>query len=49
VLTSLIVFTILYGGLALVEVGLMIKYGRATPPSADDAEPHDGGETSFAY
>ncbi|MEU4230978.1 cytochrome ubiquinol oxidase subunit I [Nonomuraea sp. NPDC026600] len=49
VLTSLIVFTVLYGGLALVEVGLMIKYGRATPPSADDAEPHDGGETSFAY
>ncbi|MFD1547566.1 cytochrome ubiquinol oxidase subunit I [Nonomuraea guangzhouensis] len=49
VLTSLIVFTLLYGGLALVEVGLMIKYGRATPPSADDAEPHDGGEPSFAY
>ncbi|MFG1959960.1 cytochrome ubiquinol oxidase subunit I [Nonomuraea sp. NPDC049028] len=49
VLTSLIVFTALYGALALVEVGLMIKYGRAAPPPADGAEPQDGGETSFAY
>ncbi|MCG5213644.1 cytochrome ubiquinol oxidase subunit I [Streptosporangium sp. KLBMP 9127] len=49
VLTSLIVFTLVYGVLALVEVGLMIKYGRAAPPSAGDDEPRDDGTTSFAY
>ncbi|MFD1938176.1 cytochrome ubiquinol oxidase subunit I [Nonomuraea mangrovi] len=48
-LTSLIVFTVLYGVLALVEVGLMIKYARVAPPPADQAEPRDGGEMSFAY
>ncbi|MEU8247840.1 cytochrome ubiquinol oxidase subunit I [Nonomuraea sp. NPDC048916] len=49
VLTSLIVFTALYGGLALVELGLMIKYGRKAPPPADGEEPGEGGEMSFAY
>lgn len=37
VLTSLIVFTVLYGVLAVVEVGLMLKYAKAGPPSKDEA------------
>ncbi len=37
VLTSLIVFTALYGVLALVMVGLMIKYTRIGPPSQEEA------------
>ncbi|GGO60931.1 cytochrome ubiquinol oxidase subunit I [Nonomuraea cavernae] len=49
VLTSLIVFTALYGALALVELGLMIKYGRKTPPSPEDEEPGESGQESFAY
>ncbi|MFC5835887.1 cytochrome ubiquinol oxidase subunit I [Nonomuraea insulae] len=49
VLTSLIVLTLLYGALAVVEVGLMIRYGTKAPPVADGAEPHDGDEMSFAY
>ncbi|NUP51573.1 MAG: cytochrome ubiquinol oxidase subunit I [Catenulispora sp.] len=51
VLTSLIVLTALYGVLAVVEVGLMLKYAKAGPPEieppaqAGDAEPR----LSFAY
>ncbi|MFK5633525.1 MULTISPECIES: cytochrome ubiquinol oxidase subunit I [unclassified Ornithinimicrobium] len=36
VLTSLVVLTLLYGGLAVVEVGLLLRYGRA------GAEPYHG-------
>ena len=49
VLTSLIVFTLLYGVLAVIEVSLMVRYARkgpdpppppdATAPSADDPRP----------
>jgi cytochrome d ubiquinol oxidase subunit I len=41
VLTSLIAFTLLYGILAVVEVGLMLKYAGGPLPDADppDAEP----------
>ncbi|MGV9306531.1 MULTISPECIES: cytochrome ubiquinol oxidase subunit I [unclassified Nonomuraea] len=49
VLTSLIAFTALYGVLAVVEAGLMIKYARVAPPDVDESEPRDGGEMSFAY
>ncbi|GII92080.1 cytochrome ubiquinol oxidase subunit I [Sinosporangium siamense] len=51
VLTSFIVFTVLYGVLAAIEVGLMIKYAKAGPPSAEDAEPRPDkeGPLSFAY
>ncbi|MET9343007.1 cytochrome ubiquinol oxidase subunit I [Nonomuraea sp. NPDC003804] len=49
VLTSLIAFTALYGVLAAVEAGLMIKYARVAPPDVDESEPRDGGEMSFAY
>ena len=37
VLTSLIIFTALYGILAIVEVGLLLKYIRIGPPSQDEA------------
>ena len=36
-LTSLIVFTALYGILAVVEIGLVIKYVRIGPPSEEEA------------
>jgi cytochrome d ubiquinol oxidase subunit I len=41
VLTSLIVFTLLYGILAVVEVRLMVKYVKAGPPelTEDDLRP----------
>jgi cytochrome bd ubiquinol oxidase subunit I len=35
VLTSLIVFTLLYGVLAVVEVGLILRYAKAGPPPAE--------------
>ncbi|MFI6483099.1 cytochrome ubiquinol oxidase subunit I [Nonomuraea sp. NPDC050663] len=47
VLTSLIGFTLLYGALAVVEVGLMIKYGKAGPPPEE--EPRDADKLAFAY
>jgi cytochrome d ubiquinol oxidase subunit I len=39
VLTSLIVLTLLYGGLAVVEGGLMFKYSRAGLPPQDKPGP----------
>jgi cytochrome d ubiquinol oxidase subunit I len=50
VLASLIVFTLLYGVLAVVEVGLMLRYTKAGPPQV--APPSDDADTptlSFAY
>ncbi|MFR9802441.1 cytochrome ubiquinol oxidase subunit I [Pseudonocardia sp. RS010] len=41
---SLIVFTLLYGALAVVEVGLMIRYVKAGPPPP--AAPAPAGETA---
>jgi cytochrome d ubiquinol oxidase subunit I len=37
VLTSLIIFTLLYGILAVIEVGLVIKYVKIGPPSEQEA------------
>jgi len=37
VLTSLIVFTALYGILAVIEIGLYVKYVKIGPPSQDEA------------
>ncbi|MEP6562419.1 MAG: cytochrome ubiquinol oxidase subunit I, partial [Nakamurella sp.] len=37
VLTSLIVFTLLYGILAIIEVGLVIKYVKIGPPTEAEA------------
>ncbi|MEV4257978.1 cytochrome ubiquinol oxidase subunit I, partial [Spirillospora sp. NPDC049652] len=50
VLTSLIVFTLLYGVLAVVEVGLMVKYAKSDPPevAAESDEP-DGEDKPLAF
>jgi len=49
--TSLIVLTVLYGILAVVEVGLLLKYARAgapeIPPDSDDESPDR--PLAFAY
>jgi cytochrome d ubiquinol oxidase subunit I len=37
VLTSLIVFTLLYGILAVIEVGLVVKYVKIGPPTEKEA------------
>ncbi|MTD16462.1 cytochrome ubiquinol oxidase subunit I [Nakamurella sp. YIM 132087] len=37
VLTSLIVFTLLYGLLAVVEIRLLLKYAKAGPPTEEEA------------
>jgi cytochrome d ubiquinol oxidase subunit I len=37
VLTSLIVFTLLYGILAVIEIGLVIKYVKIGPPTEQEA------------
>ncbi|MDL4771995.1 MULTISPECIES: cytochrome ubiquinol oxidase subunit I [Thermomonosporaceae] len=52
VLASLIVFTLVYGALAVVEVGLMLRYARKDPP--DDPPPGstpsgDDQPMAFAY
>jgi cytochrome bd ubiquinol oxidase subunit I len=39
VLTSLVVFTLLYGALAVVDGVLMVRYAAAGPPSAESLEP----------
>jgi cytochrome d ubiquinol oxidase subunit I len=52
VLTSLIVFTVLYGGLAVIEVGLQLKYVRAGLPAADPPADRDADAErplAFAY
>jgi cytochrome d ubiquinol oxidase subunit I len=50
VATSLITFTVLYGILAVIEVGLMVRYSRTVPElpppdTRDDSEP----SLAFAY
>ncbi|MEV0583432.1 cytochrome ubiquinol oxidase subunit I [Nonomuraea sp. NPDC050310] len=47
VLFSMIGFTLLYGALAVIELGLMIKYGKAAPPP--DEQPRDREQLAFAY
>src|SRR4051794_20289057 len=51
VLTSLIVFTLLYGGLAVIEGVLMVRYVRAgAPPAAvDDTESDEPRPLAVAY
>jgi cytochrome d ubiquinol oxidase subunit I len=39
--TSMIVFTLLYGALAVVEVALMVRAIKAGPPAAVETEPYD--------
>jgi cytochrome d ubiquinol oxidase subunit I len=42
VATSLIVFTLLYGVLAVIEFGLLLRYARSSPPEAP--EDRDGSD-----
>ncbi|SOC57392.1 cytochrome ubiquinol oxidase subunit I [Ornithinimicrobium cerasi] len=55
VLTSMVVFTLLYGALAVVEVGLTLRYGRAgaeqvpEDPSFDPAHRSDDDAFVFTY
>ncbi len=55
VLTSLIVFTLLYGGLAVVEVLLLIRYARHGAPEVEHTDTTPGGTgdadrpLTFAY
>jgi cytochrome d ubiquinol oxidase subunit I len=50
VLTSLTVFTLLYGALAVVEARLLLRYARAgLPDESPPAEPADEPALSFAH
>ncbi len=51
VVTSLAVFTLLYGVLAVVEVGLLLRFARAGVPDVSPAEPaaDDDRPLAFAY
>jgi cytochrome d ubiquinol oxidase subunit I len=52
VATSLIVFTVLYGGLAVVELWLMVRYARAGAPELTETETGaaaDERPLAFAY
>ena len=49
VITSMSVFTLLYGGLAVVEVGLLLKYIRAGLPDVEPTEPGDSDERPMAF
>ena len=57
VATSLIVLALLYLVLAVVEVGLLVRYAKAGPPAAEDARPsarivedeHAPPPLTFAY
>jgi cytochrome d ubiquinol oxidase subunit I len=51
VLTSFTVFTLLYGGLAVVELWLMTRYAKAGPPTlpAEDESEDTDRPLAFAY
>ena len=51
VLTSLVVFTALYGVLAVIDGVLMVRYAKAGPPEvpADDIEPDTPQPLAVAY
>ena len=48
---SLIGYTVVYGGLAVVEVGLLLKYIRLGLPHVEEIQPieTDDDVLSFAY
>jgi cytochrome d ubiquinol oxidase subunit I len=48
VLASLIILTLLYGGLAVVEGGLMFKYARAGLDVEEPTDPTDGDQEPLA-
>jgi cytochrome d ubiquinol oxidase subunit I len=52
VATSLIVFTLLYGALAVVEVTLLLRYAKAGAPEIDESSDSTGSDDrplAFAY
>jgi cytochrome d ubiquinol oxidase subunit I len=50
VATSLIVFTALYGVLAVIEVGLLMRYARSAPPEVSSPSDDDAdAPLAFAY
>ena len=53
VLTSLIVLTLLYAGLAVVELTLLTRYAKAGPPvtptAAESDQPDEDRPMAFAY
>ncbi|MDI1466191.1 cytochrome ubiquinol oxidase subunit I [Catellatospora sp. KI3] len=52
VITSMVVFTLLYGALAVVEVGLLLKYAKAGVPDVSpppQAESDQDRPLAFAY
>ncbi|GHJ44421.1 cytochrome ubiquinol oxidase subunit I [Catellatospora sp. TT07R-123] len=52
VITSMTVFTLLYGALAVVEVGLLLKYAKAGVPDVSPPPPAESDEDrplAFAY
>jgi len=49
VLTSLVVFTLLYGLLAVIDVALMARYARSVPPAVAQEEPEESDVLAFAY
>lgn len=51
VVTSLIIYTLLYGALAVIEVGLFLKYAKKGLPDVEPVELHEGDDSplSFAY
>jgi cytochrome bd ubiquinol oxidase subunit I len=49
VTTSLLAFTVLYGGLAAVDAALMARYARSVPPAAPAEEPEESDVLAFAY
>jgi cytochrome d ubiquinol oxidase subunit I len=49
VLTSLVLFTLVYAALMVADIYLLKKYAKAGPPAADDEDKDPGleGEISF--
>jgi cytochrome d ubiquinol oxidase subunit I len=48
VLTSMIVLTLLYGLLAVVEVFLLLRFAREVPPETESADP-EAAQPAFLY
>ncbi len=49
-ITSLTVFTLLYGGLAVVELWLILRYAKAGPPVTEPVTGVDADRPlAFAY
>jgi cytochrome bd ubiquinol oxidase subunit I len=49
VLASMLVFTLLYGGLAVIEVGLLRKYIREGLPDVSPVEADDGADAPLTF